>query len=202
MRSSQPKRKEYALIATLLVAFLTVLFLILAVQSGTTVASGHQAIIHFQAPEDEIPVETEITVTVRISNVVDLWALAMTIDFPVDKLQVIDGDGSKEGIQAMPAECPDPDTNQGFIVQNQADNTVGTVSYAITQLAPTPPVTGDCNVLQIRFSTLDGPEAVLNFSSVTLSTIDGIEIPVTKVDRQLTLEKGEEEIYLPLILKN
>jgi hypothetical protein len=169
---------------------------------ATVVVAGGQTTISLLAPDGKIPVDTEIIVTVRISDVVDLYAFALTIDYPVDKLQVVDADPVFAGIQSDPADVPNPILPLGLVIQNQADNNVGTLSYVITQLAPTPPVNGSCDVLHIRFLTVDGPDANLHFGSVKLSNIHGADIPVTLIDRQLILEKAGEAIYLPFIISD
>lgn len=86
-------------------------------------------------------------------------------------------------------------------MENLAKNQVGELSYVITQLAPTPPVSGYCDVLRIRFRTIDGPAANLEFSVVTLADRDGTELPVTVVNQQLTLQKAETDVYVPIIIK-
>lgn len=202
MTSLQRLGKSSSLMAPLLVAGLTVfMMLVILAAPGPTAANG-QATLTFVAPEGIIPVETEISVTVHISDVADLWALALTIDFPNELLQVVDDDPQTPGVQVLPGDCPNSVMPNGLVMQNQVDNVDGTINYLVTQLNPTLPITGDCAVFHAHFVTIDGPSANLHFNYVFLSDIDGNQIQITAIDRALTLEEAETELYLPLIIKN
>jgi len=165
MRSLRRSSKPFSIIVALLLTGIGLALMLTILRTATPAVAGGQTTISLLAPDGKIPVDTEIIVTVRISDVVDLYALAVTIDYPVDKLQVVDADPIFAGIQSDPADCPNPILPLGLVVQNQADNNVGTLSYVITQLAPTPPVNGSCDVLHIRFLTVDGPDANLHLSA-------------------------------------
>lgn len=193
--------KACLLVVVMLMTGIGLLLMLTVLGTATPAAANNQATISFEAPEGEIPFDTEITVTVRLSDVVDMYAAALIVNYPPDLLQVVDSDPYKSGIQAMPADCPNPILPLGLVVENQADNQLGELSYAITQLLPAPPVSGHCDVLHIRFRTIDGPSANLEFSLVTLSDLDGTELPVTAVNRQLTLEEAGTYLYLPVIIK-
>jgi hypothetical protein len=193
--------KASLLVIVMLMSGIGLMLMLIALGTAAPAAADNQATITFSAPDGEIPIDTEITVTVHLSDVVDLYALALIVHYPPDLLQVVDSSSYKTGIQAMPADCPNPILPLGIVVENLADNQAGDLSYAITQLAPTPPVSGDCDVLHIRFRAIDGPTANLEFSLVTLADRDGTELPVTIVNRQLTLEKAGTDLYLPAIIK-
>jgi len=197
MTSSLRLGRSSSLIAPLLVAGLAVFLMVVIFGIAGPAAANDQATLSLIAPEGSIPVGTEISVTVHISDVVDLWALGLTLEFPPDMLQVVDADTQKAGIQVIPGDCPNPVSPQGFLYY-QVDNSTGTINYVVTQLYPTSPVTGDCDVFHVHFLTTSGPEALLHFSYVLLSDIEGAEIPVTVIDRQLSLGM---EIYLPMIVK-
>jgi hypothetical protein len=189
------------LIVTLLLTGTGLVFMLVIFGAAAPAAADTQTALSFQAPAGEIPVETEITVTVRLSDVVDMYALALTVDYPPDLLEIVDSDPVKPGIQAAPANCPNPVLPLGIVVENLADNQLGRLSYVLTQLAPTPPVNGHCDVLHIHFRTIDGPTADLQFTSVRLADRDGTELLVTPIDKRLTLEEAGIDVYLPTILR-
>jgi hypothetical protein len=156
--------------------------------------------IWLQAPEGDIPVDTEFTVTVKLSDVADLYAIDLVLSYPPGKVQVVDADPLRAGIQSTPGDCPAAVMPQGLIILNQADNGSGHLSYAVTQLSPTPPFSGSCDVLHIHFLALDGPTAGLVFDSVTLADMEGAEIQVTAVDHELAIKVGYT-VYLPMVVK-
>lgn len=199
MRAVRRFGKAYLLVVAVLLGGFSLMLMLVLLGTAAPAAANTQATISFQAPDGNIPVGTEITVTVHLSDVADMYAMALVVDYPADKLKVVDSDPLKPGIQAIPANCPSPVMPLGLIVDNRADNDAGRLSYGVTQLAPTPPVNGHCDVLQVRFRTVGGPTADLHFTSVRPADRDGNELPVTLVDRQLSL--SGLDLYLPLLLR-
>ncbi len=160
------------------------LFLLLAVMPADTSANTLAGTtIWFDGPAEEIAIDAEITVTVSISDVLDLYGVGLFMSFPADKLQVVDADLGKAGVQSAPADCPEPD----FVVDNTAENSTGSLGYGVTQFGDTPGANGNCQILHIRFRTLDGPSASLHFNWVTLSDSDGVSIEASMIDRELAV---------------
>jgi len=77
-------------------------------------------------------------IEIWVNDVNDLFAAEIEVQFDATQLQVKDSDPDKEGVQIMPGNIPSPD----FVAINQTHNQTGTISYAITQLPPSPSKSG------------------------------------------------------------
>lgn len=132
-------------------------------------------VVWLKGPNDPVHVSTEITVTISISDVTGLYGGEFAVGFDAADLQAVDA-------QITPGECPAPD----FEVVNDVDNATGTIDYVVTQLNPTPPISGDCEVAHIRFQTQQITSTVISFTNVLIADIKGIPIPATTLS--LTLD--------------
>jgi len=168
-------------IASAVGAALLALFVVLSAAAPS--ASYSEAIVYIGGPDELVYAGEEITVTVGISDVVDLDRLEMTVIFDPDVLQVIDADAGTEGIQITPGECPVVD----FMPLNASDNSLGTIMYWVDQTDPTPPVTGNCQIAYIRFSTHQVTSTVVNISELLLETESDVPIPYTTQELELNL---------------
>jgi hypothetical protein len=173
---------------------------IVLVMPAAAAVQNANATVWLDGPSGEIVVGDEITVTVRISDVVDLYGVEMTINFTPTDLQVIDADGVKPGIQIAAGECPQPD----LTVRNVVSNTAGTVEYVVSQWNPTPPFSGDCSVAHIHFETKREALTAVRFVTLILSSKEPAEIPSDPVDLMLEIKaaEGDTYMYIPLATKN
>jgi PKD repeat protein len=179
MKTSAARSKEFYRPASLIAAaaLASILFFVtLTVAAQPNLQDG--ASVFLQGPDGLANVGDEITVTVGISDVVNLFGVQMFLDFDPANLQVVDADGDADGIQILSGECPIPD----FVNTNSADNTAGTIGYVVTQLNPEPPFSGDCDVAYIRFQTLQVTTTVVHFSDLLLADPNHGSIPYTATD--------------------
>lgn len=191
-------RKVIYLLGTLLAAGLglAVLLLSMPVAASDQFVSA-SATVWLDGPEGDIYVGDEITVTVRISDVTDLYGIDLGLVFTATDMEVLDADGAKPGVQIATAECPEPD----FQVKNVVSNTAGTIEYVVTQLNPTPPVSGDCSVAHIRFKALQEASTMVSFAGLILSDRDFGEIAADTVDLALEIkESGDYYIHIPYVI--
>lgn len=112
-----------------------------------------------------------MTLAIRIENATRLYGVEVHLAFDPARLQVQDADPAKEGVQIQAGDFPSPD----FVVQNQADNTKGTIDYAVTQLAPRQPVDGSGVLATVTVKGKD--TSSLTFVEAKLANPDGLEIP-------------------------
>jgi hypothetical protein len=138
----------------------------------------------------------EITVTVRISDVVNLYGIELSLHFTPTDMAVVDADGAAPGVQIAVADCPKPD----FVVTNAANNTAGAIEYVVTQLSPTPPFSGNCSVAHIRFRALEEGATGVGFAGLILSDNNFGQIPADTVDLMLDIGAGYYYSYTPLII--
>lgn len=117
-----------------------------------------------------------VTVAIRIENATHLYGVEVHLAFDPARLEVQDADPNKEGIQIQAGDFPNPD----FVVQNQADNTKGTIDYAVTQLAPREAIDGSGVLATVMVKGKD--TSSLTFVEAKLANPDGQEIPSQTVD--------------------
>lgn len=166
--------------------------------AGSEKIVSEDAIVWLDGPAGDVAVGEEITVTVRISDVVGLYGIDLSLNFTPTDMVVVDADEGEPGVQIISAECPEPD----FQVKNVANNTVGTVEYVVTQLNPTPPFSGNCSVAYIRFEALTATTTQVSFDTLILSDNSFNMIPSTAVDLSINIvESTEKYVYLPMQIK-
>jgi hypothetical protein len=122
-----------------------------------------------------------VTVAIRIENATRLYGVEVHLAFDPARLEVQDTDPDTEGVQIQVGEFPSPD----FVVQNQADNTKGTIDYAVTQLAPREAVSGSGVLATVTAKGKDKDISSLTFVGAKLANPDGQEIPSQTVDGQI-----------------
>jgi len=198
MKPPLPERRLIYITTSLIVAGLGLMLLILALPAtAAQPAVEPNAVLFMEAPSEEIAVGDEITVTVRISDVVNLYGIEFTLNFTPTELQVVDADPGKDGVQITPADCPKPDIE----LTNVVSDTAGTIEYAVSQWNPTPPFSGDCSVAHIRFKTLEATTAPVRFAEWLLSDDDFNQIPAGAFDLLLEIKGSDFNVYLPMVIK-
>ena len=137
-----------------------------------------------------------IAVEVWIEDVVALYGADVRLAFDANRLAVLDANPSLPGVQVVPHDdLLSPD----LVIRNEADNQAGTVWYAVTQISPSPPVTGTGVLFSFTFQALYAGEALVEISYERLSTIDGTEIPASSAGAAYLIE-GPYRRFLPLVL--
>jgi hypothetical protein len=93
----------------------------------------------------------ELTVTVwvnvEVKDIPAVYGVDVALVFDAQKLQVIDVDKQRPGIQV--AVGPFLKADRSFLLRNQADNRAGRFEYTMSLLNPAPEVKGDGLLLQI-----------------------------------------------------
>lgn len=136
------------------------------------------------------------SVTIYVQDVTDLFGLDVRMRFDPTYAQVIDADPNVAGVQIQPLSgflSPD------FVVRRIADNDVGLIRYAATQVAPSPPATGSGAVARIDLQGIRPGTDTILFPQVELVRNDGSAIPSTT--EACTWQFNPMQLhYLPLII--
>jgi hypothetical protein len=151
---------------------------------------GYGGTLELIGPGAAVQVGDEFTAEIQLSGVDDVYGVQIALSFDETCLEVLD-DGGAPGIQILPGDCPQPD----FVVQNAADNTAGTIEYAVTQLNPTPACSGGL-VATIRFRALLAATTLVQFTSSIVSDPLGAEIPHVTQDLSVTIESTPALLWL------
>lgn len=187
----------YLLGAVLLVGLALAAMVMVMPATASEQSISADTTVWLDGPSGTIGVGDEITVTMRISDVVNLYGIDVTLHFTPTDLEVMDADGGKPNVQIAPADCPKPD----FVVTNLANNTAGTIQYVVTQLNPTPAISGNCAVVHIRFKTLQETSTAVRFTNLILASKSSGQIPADTVGLTLEIGQGKYYSYLPVVVR-
>jgi hypothetical protein len=136
------------------------------------------------------------TVDVWVNNVVAAYGVDVRINYDPTKLMVIDQDQYSYGTQIQPLSgFMKPDFVMRQVACNALDPAdpfcdeaaeVGTIWYAFTQVNPTQEVSGSGAIARITFRAVGAGLSPLDFFYSKMSDRNGITIPNTETDSELT----------------
>jgi hypothetical protein len=86
-------------------------------------------------------------VALRVESVQDLYGLDIRVSFDPAVVEVVDADAASAGVQVRAGDLLSLD----FMIRNTVDNVQGTITFAMTQVNPSPPVTGSGVVFTVLF---------------------------------------------------
>ncbi len=131
------------------------------------------------------PTDQTLTVDLYVQDVTGLYGLDLKTTFDPTIGQVVDENPGTAGVQFLPLSTfLSPD----FVVRNVVDNSVGTLRYAATQVAPSVPATGSGPVARIRFTAVKAGQLNLVFTDHELSDLNGQLIPSTAGSCSITFK--------------
>ncbi len=134
-----------------------------------------------------------LTVEVIADNVTNLYGLELHLKYDPVMLAVQDAKNDQAGVQIEPGTLLP--VSKGFVVMNQADDSQGAITYALTLLNPAPAVTGSGSIARITFKVLQNRPTSLNFEKIIL-VADSVQI--IPVDAQpLTVNESTGASVLP-----
>ena len=184
----------------LLMIIASLLGAILLVSLPASRGFAQSTIILIQPSSSDVDVDDTITVDVRIEDVTDLYGVDVRLSFDPTLLEVQDADGNPtNGVQIQGGSFPAPN----FVVKNEADNSAGTIWYAVSQMNPTEPVSGSGVAASITLKGLVEGTSSIAFTYQKIVERDGDPIPATTQDGQITVV-GMETLtltYLPIVFK-
>jgi hypothetical protein len=131
------------------------------------------AIVRCQPVNASGPADTTLDVDIYVENVADLYGADVRLSFDVSVAQVVDADAGLGGVQIQPLSgflIPD------FVIRKTADNTAGTLWYAVTQLNPNAPVSGSGTLARVSFRALKPGTFTMPFTYQKLAKRDGGQI--------------------------
>ena len=137
----------------------------------------------------EIQPDAAFEVPVSVRDVEALYAIDIEIQFDPAVLQVEDASPNQEGVQVGLGTFLDA----GLILYNQADNEEGLIRFAMTQLNPSEPKSGEGIVLVLYFVAQGEGETALEVSFAEASTRLGEAIAIEGVDGLVMVSSGAAE---------
>lgn len=145
----------------------------------------------------DFPVNDEITVALRVEQVEGLYGADVQLHFDPTRLQVVDADPAHPGVQiVLISDLLTPD----LVIHHEADNSLGTIWYAVTQLNPSPARSGSGSLFTFKVQTIAPGPATVQVYRQQLSNRDGEAIPADSFDAayQILEQTGLSHfLYLP-----
>ena len=132
-----------------------------------TKANG-DATLRVNLSDTKLEVDQLITAEIWIENSPAIYGAESHFIFDPDLLEVVDADEAIPGVQLLSGHFLNPE--QGFILQNQADNETGVIDYALTLLNPAPPAEGSGLFFTITFRAKAAGAADLQLSKALFGT--------------------------------
>ena len=131
-----------------------------------------------------VQVGADVTIAINLENITNMYGMEITLAFNPAILQVQDDKPGTVGMQIQPGEFPSPDSY--FIAQNAADNSAGTIAYAVSLLSPSPAASGSGVVARIRFKALAAGTSTVSITHLAIVASDNCCLIPTTVDGAVT----------------
>ncbi len=157
---------------------------------GTLFAPPSSPALAADAKVRIVPAATNVDVgqtavlQVYVADITNLAGAEFHISFDADKLEVIDADPDKDGVQVNIGDFLVAD----FVAKNEADNAAGKIDFGIAQMSPNTPVSGSGTLASITFRGKAAGTANVTLDSVLMSDANGAQIPVSTESGSLTVE--------------
>ena len=136
-----------------------------------------------------IGVGQTVVVSITMDNIANLYAAEFHMQFDPAIVEVVDANTAAAGIQITPGSFLSPD----IVAQNQANNAIGTIDFAVSQRAPSAPVSGSGTLATITFRGLATGTSAVAFTSVALSNNVGAPIAAVGQNGTITVESTAPE---------
>jgi hypothetical protein len=139
---------------------------------GVPFASATTTSLTFVPASVSLDIGGEAWVSILINEVTDLYGADVRLAFNPAIIEILDAIPG-DPISLQLGDMPYPD----FVMKNQADNTNGTIWYAVAQLYPREPASGSGFLAHIHLRAKNEGTTELTFTSHDLVTRDGLPIP-------------------------
>lgn len=163
--------------------FLLVLLFSLSSLLAWPAEAQNPALLRISPAVGSLAVNQVLDLVVEIENVEDLYGFDVWVTYDPAVVEVVDANPSQDGIQASLGLLMDP----GFVVLNIADNTVGRLQFAMTQLNPSEPKSGEGVLVVFKLRGKQAGSSALEIIRSDLSRRDGTAIPATTAGGQVTV---------------
>jgi hypothetical protein len=117
----------------------------------STSAEAQGPTINIDPASAQVAIDGTVDVNVVIADVTGLYSASVDLTFDQTKLEVVDADPGRAGVQIFTGTFPGPSEGPSDVTSNVADNTAGTISYDVTLLNDAPAVSGSGTLATIRF---------------------------------------------------
>ena len=170
--------------------FIMVTFLCLVSASFSAAAAQEADPAEVGVFEDvEVPPDTRFEVPVSVRNVEGLYAADITLTFDVKIMQIEDANPSQDGVQLSLGTFLDA----GLVLFNDANNERGTIRFAMTQVNPSEPKSGEGILLVLYVQAVEEGQGLIEVVSVELANRMGEALPASGVGSAISISNNAIE---------
>lgn len=148
--------------------------------------SADGAIVSLSPASSQVNVQATTTVNIRVASVTSLYGAEVHLTFNPALLEVVDSDAGTAGVQIQPGTFLSAD----FTAQNVVDQAAGKIDFAVAQMPPNQPVSGDGVLATITFKGQADGTSNVDFVSIILSDRDGMAIGAGTQGGSVTVGAG------------
>jgi hypothetical protein len=175
--------------------FLIMMFILPLVPAGipSAIAAG-SARLNLHSESSTIKLGDETIVEIRVKDMASVYGAEFALSFDPEVLEVVDSDVQASGVQIASGEFFDLSKNH-FPLQNHADNSEGSVRYAVSMLNPAPSAQGDGAMAKIAFRAKSLGQAGVRIETSTFGTRDG-EAVTPDFQNEFSIQVAEQKLLL------
>ncbi|NLG98308.1 MAG: hypothetical protein GX491_13190 [Chloroflexi bacterium] len=133
--------------------------------------------------------ESSIEVPIRVQNAQNLFAIDIEITFDPQVLSIEDADPNAAGVQVGMGQFLDP----GLLLSNTVDNEAGVIRFAMSQVNPSEPKSGDGILLVLYVKGRGEGTSELRVTRLQAADNQGQELNVNKAEARVTVQSGAGE---------
>lgn len=179
-------RKVYSDTIMRRILFAVAILLTVLAQTGLQAGAQDAVDVRIFPATLTIPLSGTSDVAVEVVDVEGLYGFDLTLTFDPTVVEVVDANPDMQGVQVAFGTFLDP----GLSVRNTADNTAGTVRYAMTQLNPSEAKSGTGTLIVVRLRGKAAGSSSLNLTALALAARDATEIPSAAQPGEVTISSS------------
>lgn len=165
------------------IALFTVLSVSMTPRAPSAVAQD-DAVVRMLPERANLEVGQRVDFAIRVDDIAELYGADVRVSFDPAVLAVEDADPVREGVQIeLVADLLSPD----WVLQQSADNEVGSIWYAVTQLHPREEASGSGALARFTFLAVGGGESPVTIDYRKLTRRDGTPIDTAIADALVTV---------------
>lgn len=134
-----------------LVFVLCVMIGLLSIGRVLRAAPTKEAVLRCDPEVSVAEIGETVSFTIYVQDIADLYAADVRMNFDPTIAQVVDANAAKPGTQI---EMLDEFLSLDFVVRDVADNALGTIWYANTQVNPSQPVSGSGPLARVTMQSI------------------------------------------------
>lgn len=171
-----------------IVAGVLVLLILSFAASGRQASAQQSTILRCRVDKSTVTVDDEVTLLIEAVDVTDFYGYELTLKYNGSRILFQDADSAKTGINLQIGAFLSPD----FVVLNEANNSTGRVNLALTQLSPSPAVSGTGELARATLTGVSAGLVSFAFTDVVFSDPAGVAIPVVLQNCSVDVVAGEQ----------